>query len=62
MLGLKSYLSNGKQFTFVNGMNSQALPTTCSVPHGSVLWPSFISDILTVNCFTALWILLRQPG
>jgi len=35
----KSYLSNQKQSTFVNGKQSTYLDILCGVPHGSVLGP-----------------------
>ena len=33
----KSYLTDGKQFVFLNGVNSDIKSVTCGVPQGSVL-------------------------
>ena len=45
----KSYLTDRKQFTFINGVNSQDAFVTCGVPQGSVLGPLlfliYVNDI-----------------
>ena len=33
----KSYLSDRKQFVYINGYNSDLMPVNCGVPQGSVL-------------------------
>ena len=43
----KNYLSNRKQKTLVNGINSEYLDVSCGVPQGSVLGPLFF--IIYVN-------------
>ena len=35
----KSYLSNRKQYVFLNGESLEVKDITCGVPQGSVLWP-----------------------
>ena len=45
----KSHLTNRKQFTFVNGVYSQAPCINCGVPKGSVLGPLLLFLIYVDN-------------
>ena len=50
---IKSYLSNRKQFTSLNGVTSDLMEVKCGVPQGSILGPLFfliyVNDISSVS-------------
>ena len=43
----RSYVTNRRQYTVINGVNSELRPVTCGVPQGSVLKPLFF--LLYIN-------------